>query len=46
MMIGIEHYIYRNEEDKRLIDELMKENNGYKKVIQKWRDEADKTYWG
>ena len=43
MYLAIEQYIYKNEEDKKLIDELVTENNGYKKVIQKWRDEADKT---
>lgn len=35
-------------EDERteVITELIKENNAYKRVIEKWNDDANKTYWG
>ena len=45
-MLLLEKKHQLEENDKRLVEELTKENAAYRKVISKWRAEQDKTYWG
>lgn len=42
----MENIDYWEDERSEVITELINENNAYKRVIDKWKDDSNKTYWG
>lgn len=49
ILIFVDVFYRKLIEEDEFIDELLKENTAYKKVVNKWKDEQDRgnrDYWG